>query len=138
LLESEYSGHEKERLQGQSHSASAASSCQSRTVFLDEVGEIPLIAAQLLRVLQERECERLGELTAPHHGSSVDRGDKSRLASMVDEQKFRSDLFYRLNVFHSLFACRPCASGRKIFRAGRHFTRAMCPAHEQEDRDDFQ
>ena len=70
------------------------------SLFLDEVGDIPLeLQAKLLRVLQEREFERLGSTRTQKIDVRVIAATHRDLKQMVAEGKFRSDLFYRLHVF---------------------------------------
>src|SRR5260370_21339201 len=70
------------------------------TIFLDEIGEIPLeLQTKLLRVLQEREFERLGSSRTLRTDARLDAATNRDLEEMVSGQKFRSDLFFRLNVF---------------------------------------
>jgi formate hydrogenlyase transcriptional activator len=101
LLESELFGHEKGAFTGAiAQRIGRFEVADSGTIFLDEIGEVPLeLQSKLLRVLQEREFERLGSSRTLRADARLIAATNRDLELMVNELKFRSDLFFRLNVF---------------------------------------
>ena len=101
LLESELFGHEKGAFTGAiAQRIGRLELADQGTLFLDEIGEIPVeLQPKLLRVLQEQEFERLGGTRTIRTNVRLIAATNRDLATMVQEQKFRSDLFFRLNVF---------------------------------------
>ena len=101
LLESELFGHEKGAFTGAMAPRMGRFELAHRgTLFLDEIGDLPLeLQPKLLRVLQERAFERLGSTRTLQTDARLIAATNANLAEMVAEKHFRSDLYYRLNVF---------------------------------------
>jgi formate hydrogenlyase transcriptional activator len=101
LLESELFGHEKGAFTGAIiQKVGRMELADQGTLFLDEVGDIPIdIQPKLLRALQEREFERLGSTHTRKVNVRLVAATNRNLEKMVADREFRSDLFYRLNVF---------------------------------------
>src|ERR1700683_4078568 len=101
LLESELFGHERGAFTGAvARSVGRFERANHGTLFLDEIGDLPLeLQPKLLRVIQERQFERLGGAATIHTDVRVICATHRNLAEMVADREFRPDLFYRLSVF---------------------------------------
>src|SRR6202795_4394641 len=101
LLESELFGHERGAYTGAgTRSIGRFELAHRGTLFLDEIGDLPLeLQPKILRVMQERQFERLGGAATIHTDVRVICATHRNLMEMVDKREFRADLFYRLSVF---------------------------------------
>ncbi|HTB15021.1 MAG TPA: sigma 54-interacting transcriptional regulator [Bryobacteraceae bacterium] len=101
LLESELFGHERGAFTGAiSQRVGRFQSADRGTIFLDEIGDLPLeLQPKLLRVLQEQQFEPLGGTRTVRVNVRFIAATNQDLEEMVDERKFRADLYYRLNIF---------------------------------------
>ncbi|MGA2896949.1 MAG: sigma 54-interacting transcriptional regulator [Acidobacteriaceae bacterium] len=101
LLESELFGHERGAFTGAiTQQIGRLELADQGSLFLDEIGDIPLeVQPKLLRVLQEREYERLGSTRTKQVNVRVVAATHRNLQTMILEKEFRADLYYRLNVF---------------------------------------
>lgn len=101
LIESELFGHEKGAFTGATEQRIGKfEQAEDSTIFLDEIGELPLeLQGKLLRVLQEKEIERIGGNKTIKVNARVIAATNRSLEKEVAEDRFRSDLYYRLNVY---------------------------------------
>ncbi len=101
LLESELFGHERGAFTGAvARNIGRFERANGGTLFLDEIGDLPLeLQPKILRVLQEKQFERLGSTTTIRTDVRVICATHQNLVEMIGEQQFRADLFYRLSVF---------------------------------------
>jgi len=100
LIESELFGHEKGAFTGATTQVGRFELANQSTLFLDEIGELPLeLQAKLLRVLESGEFERLGSPRALHSDARIIAATNRDLEDEVRKKRFREDLWYRLKIF---------------------------------------
>ncbi|HKA86884.1 MAG TPA: sigma-54 dependent transcriptional regulator [Haliangiales bacterium] len=124
LLESELFGHEKGAFTGADRRRIGKfEQCSGGTLLLDEIGDMPLaLQAKILRVLQEQTFERVGGNESVHTNVRLIASTHRNLRALAAEEKFRSDLYYRLGVFTvHLPALRE--RGDDLAMLARHFVR---------------
>lgn len=124
LIDSQLFGHERGSFTGASDQRKGwFERAHGGTLFLDEIGELPLAAqVRLLRVLQERQIERVGGQDTLHVDVRIVAATHRDLATMVHQRSFREDLWYRINVFPILLP-RLCERTEDIPELTRHFAR---------------
>lgn len=133
LMESELFGHERGAFTGAcSQTTGRFQLADNGTLFLDEVGDLPMeLQPKLLRVLQEQEFQRLGSSQTIHVNVRVVAATNQNLWQMVQERRFRADLFYRLNVFP--IPVPPLRHRREDIRLlARHFVRKFASRMNRE------
>jgi formate hydrogenlyase transcriptional activator len=127
LLESELFGHERGAFTGAvAQKTGRFELADKGTLFLDEIGDIPLaLQPKLLRVLQEQEFERLGSTRTHRVDVRLVAATHRNLTEMLKREEFRSDLYYRLNVFPILLP--PLRARREDIPAlVTHFVEMFC------------
>jgi DNA-binding NtrC family response regulator len=129
LLEAELFGHVKGAFTGAvNHRIGRFEQAHKSTLFLDEIGDMPIeLQAKLLRVLQEREIQRLGSAETVRVDVRIVAASNGNLADLVRQGRFREDLYYRLNVVPLLMP--PLRQRRgDIPLLVRHFVKKVCDA----------
>jgi len=131
LIENELFGHEKGAYTGADQRATGKfDAAQGGTIFLDEIGELPLsVQGKLLRVLQDREFERVGGAKTVQVDTRVVAATNRDLEKMVAEGKFRADLYYRIKVVELRLPPLRERGPDDIRRLAHHFVVAAARRH---------
>ncbi len=134
LIENELFGHERGAYTGADQKAQGKfEAAQGGTVFLDELGELPLsVQGKLLRVLQDREFERVGGTKPVPIDVRVVAATNRDLERMVAEGKFRQDLYYRIKVVEIRLPPLRTRGAEDIVRLARHFASTAARKHGRE------
>ena len=131
LIENELFGHERGAFTGADHRVPGKfEAANGGTVFIDEIGELPLpVQGKLLRVLQDREFERVGGTQAVKVDVRIVAATHRDLARMVAEGRFREDLYYRIKVVEVVLPPLRERGAEDIERLARHFVAAVARRH---------
>ncbi len=134
LIENELFGHEKGAFTGADHRVPGKfEAADSGTVFIDEIGELPLpVQGKLLRVLQDREFERVGGTHTVKVDVRIVAATNRDLVRMVAEGRFREDLYYRIKVVEVVLPPLRERGGDDIERLARHFVATAARRHRLE------
>ncbi|MCP3103635.1 sigma 54-interacting transcriptional regulator [Myxococcus sp. K15C18031901] len=131
LIENELFGHERGAFTGADHRVPGKfEAADGGTVFIDEIGELPLpVQGKLLRVLQDREFERVGGTQALKVDVRIVAATHRDLARMVAEGRFREDLYYRIKVVEVVLPPLRERGAEDIERLARHFVATVARRH---------
>ena len=134
LIENEFFGHEKGAFTGaETRVPGKFEVADGGTVFIDELGELPLsVQGKLLRVLQDRELERVGGTQTVSVDVRIVCATNRDLARMVSEGRFREDLYYRIKVVELVLPPLRERGPEDIERLARHFIAASAKRHQIE------
>ncbi|MGA9522371.1 MAG: sigma-54-dependent Fis family transcriptional regulator [Myxococcaceae bacterium] len=131
LIENELFGHEKGAFTGADHRVEGKfEAAHGGTVFIDELGELPLsVQGKLLRVLQDREFERVGGTQTVKIDVRIVAATNRDLVRMVAEGRFREDLYYRIKVVELVLPPLRDRGAEDIERLARHFVASAARKH---------
>ncbi|HEY3445903.1 MAG TPA: sigma 54-interacting transcriptional regulator [Myxococcales bacterium] len=134
LIENELFGHEKGAYTGADQKANGKfDAAQGGTLFLDEIGELPLsVQGKLLRVLQDREFERVGGNKTVQIDARVVAATNRDLERLVAEGRFRQDLYYRIKVVEIRLPPLRQRGPEDVTRLVRHFVASAAKRHARE------
>ncbi len=132
LIENELFGHEKGAFTGaEARTVGKFEAAQGGTVFIDELGELPMsVQGKLLRVLQDREFERVGGNQTVKVDVRIVAATNRDLKKMIGEGKFREDLYYRVKVVEVLLPPLRERGPEDLERLARHFIAASTRRHQ--------